>query len=358
MLGFLHESGWASVLTQALPYLAALPATSSLFSSPASASEASPSWALSIQSELGPLLAPSAQVLLPSSPDFATYNERWSETGRPTYAVIITATNENDVSAAVKYANEHDIPFLATTGTHGTWYGLEKFQNGMAIYMRGISHFDLSLDGKSVTFGGGVRGTDVVNNLWAVGKQTVSGACTCVSIAGPALGGGHGFLQGQYGLLTDQIIGARVVLADGEIVTVNEKENADLFWALKGAGHNFGIVTEFQYRVYDTVKPEWAYEFLFFSGDKIEELYEVHNEMMEYQPAEAVQWSVWRIDPEVDPVNVSHQNTGERELTDTEYSPSFPSSSFTTARRKTCLSTLRSSTTLGPTTPSLEPRRM
>ena len=61
---------------------------------------------------------------------------------------------------------------------------------------------------------------------------------------GVALGGGHGTLQGHYGLLADQIVAARIVLGNGKAVTASKKKNSDLFWALRGAGHNFGIVTE------------------------------------------------------------------------------------------------------------------
>jgi FAD/FMN-containing dehydrogenase len=68
---------------------------------------------------------------------------------------------------------------------------------------------------------------------------------------GPLLGGGHGFLQGRYGLVVDNVVSARVVLANSTVVTVSGEENGELFWALRGAGHNFGIVTEVRSRVYD-----------------------------------------------------------------------------------------------------------
>jgi FAD/FMN-containing dehydrogenase len=63
------------------------------------------------------------------------------------------------------------------------------------------------------------------------------------------LGGGHGLLQGHYGLLSDNLISARMVLANGTAVTVSSESNPDLFWAIRGAGHNFGIVTEFEYKI-------------------------------------------------------------------------------------------------------------
>lgn len=135
--------------------------------------------------------------------------------------------------------------------------------------------------------------------------EAVTGTCECVGVTGAMLGGGHGTLQGQYGLLSDQLISARVVLANGTAVTASKDENPDLFWALQGAGHNFGIVTEFTYKIYDArVNDTWILEELVFTGDRLEELFEVHNRLMESQPPELVLWAFLNLIPEIDPVKV------------------------------------------------------
>lgn len=258
-----------------------------------------------IQQELGRRLSKDALVVLPSSPSFPALSKRWQDGGRPTYGVIVVPANEKDVSESVKYANKHSLPFLATVGGHGTYYGMEKMQNGMGIYLRNLTKLQVNPDGKSAQIGGGLRVEDVISGLWKKGKQTLTGTCDCVGATSPALGGGHGFLQGQFGLPTDQILSARVVLGDGKVITVSEKQHTDLYWGIRGAGHNFGIVTEMKYKIYDVKKPEWSYIYFTFQGHQVEELYAVLNGMMKGQPAEAIHWSVWMKNETADPIHVS-----------------------------------------------------
>lgn len=130
--------------------------------------------------------------------------------------------------------------------------------------------------------------------------MAVTGICECVGVSAPVLGGGHGWLQGKYGLAADQIISARVVLPSGDAVTASADTNPDLFWALRGAGHNFGLVTEWEYKVYDIDNPEWSYEIFIFSGDKLEAVFEWTNEALETQPKEAIHWMYILKLPDID----------------------------------------------------------
>ena len=138
--------------------------------------------------------------------------------------------------------------------------------------------------------------------------HTVTGVCECTGHLGPALGGGHGLLQGHYGLIADQIVEARVVLADGIQVIASDTSNPDLFYALKGAGHNFGVVTSLKFKIYDVPSGDmWIWESFIFTQDKLESVYRAINALTNNgtQSANLVNLSVFTRIPAIDPLNVS-----------------------------------------------------
>jgi len=133
----------------------------------------------------------------------------------------------------------------------------------------------------------------------------VTGNCLCTGIMGIMLGGGHGYLQGLFGLLADQILEARVVLADGTSVIASESSNRNLFYALRGAGHNFGIVTGLKYKVYDRIE-NWSEINFIFTQDKLEQVFELGNNYLAAagHPAELIMWYTFMRRPDIDPSNV------------------------------------------------------
>ncbi|KAI0854095.1 hypothetical protein F5Y00DRAFT_222271 [Daldinia vernicosa] len=257
---------------------------------------------INLQADLGPRLSPSASIALPDDANFANLTSRWREWHAPTIAAVVQVATEGDVQQAVRFANEHGLPFIARSGGHGATEAMASAKDAIQIDFRKLSHVKLSEDGKTAIIGGGATVKGVVEALGKLGKQAVTGVCECVGISAPILGGGHGWLQGQYGLPADQVISARLVLPNGDAVTVSEESHSELFWAIKGAGHNFGLVTEWKYCVYDIKNPKWSYEIFVFSGDKLEVLYELTNEMIKTQPPQVTHWSyiikVADIDPE------------------------------------------------------------
>ncbi|KAK5656754.1 hypothetical protein OQA88_4302 [Cercophora sp. LCS_1] len=255
-------------------------------------------------SDLIPLLSPSALVIGPSDSHFVGFTERYLRSNSPDYSVIVVVATENDVSAAVGFANKYDVPFAAKVTGHGPWRGLAEMKGGINIWLRNLSSIEISEDGNYATVGGGVLVAELVERLWAAGKQTATGLCQCVGVSGSGLGGGLGPLMGEYGLGLDQFVSARVVLANGTAVTVSEESNPDLFWGLRGAGHNFGIVTEVKIRVYDTKdKENWVLGVLVFSGDQVEGVFEELNNKIPDQPSHFSYDVLMIRDPTADPDN-------------------------------------------------------
>lgn len=111
---------------------------------------------------------------------------------------------------------------------------------------------------KTIKAQGGCLWVDVDEAAWEHGLATVGGTVNHTGIGGLTLGGGYGWLSGMHGLVIDNLIAVQMVLADGSIVTASESENSDLFWAVRGAGHAFGVIVEFTYRAHPQESSVWA----------------------------------------------------------------------------------------------------
>ncbi|KAF4457026.1 FAD binding domain-containing protein [Fusarium austroafricanum] len=247
-------------------------------------------------------LSSSAKVYFPGSDDFKNASTRWSNLDLPTVNIVVVPGTENDVVETVKFANKKKLPFLAYNSAHGAITTLGKMTKGIEIYLDQLSGVKIAKDGKSVTIGGGTKSKLVTHTLWEAGKQTVTGCCECVGYLGPALGGGHGWLQGRHGLIADQFLSMNIVLSNGTLATIDSK--SELWWALKGAGHNFGIVTSVTSKIYDVKHKNWAFEVMTFKGDKVEQLYDTTNKYIlknGTQPTDLINWSYWFNVPAVDP---------------------------------------------------------
>lgn len=186
--------------------------------------------------------------------------------------------------------------------------------HGIAISLSQLTGVEVAPDGQTAVIGGGVRARNLTDALWAAGKQTVTGTCECVGYLGPALGGGHGWLQGRHGLVADQMVAANLVLANGSLVTVTRDAQQDLFWALRGAGHNFGIVTSVTAAIYDIEHPDYAISTLLFSGDQVEDVYQLANDLWypnqngsSSMPVDLNNWSYWYFDPTTDSEKVTNK---------------------------------------------------
>ncbi|OAA45676.1 FAD-binding, type 2 [Metarhizium rileyi] len=223
-----------------------------------------------VAEELGPYLSSKANIVLPSSKQGQELQVRASTPRvQPGYVAIVQVASEKDVQETIKYANRRSMPFLAVSGGHGWSSSLNNVRNGIQINMRKLNTTRLRDEGNSAIVGGGTMQYEITAALFNSGKR-----------AGPLLGGGHSLLQGRHGFASDNLISARVVLADGSIKTVSNEQHPDLFWAMRGAGHNFGVVTSLEVKVYDASE-KWTLVALSFTQDRLEAFFDTWNRLGE-----------------------------------------------------------------------------
>ncbi len=165
-------------------------------------------------------------------------------------AGIAYADSAADVAAGLRFAAAAGVPLAVRSGGHS--YAGYSSGPGLVLDVTRLATVTPRAGG-TATIGAGARLVDVYSTLAGAGVSIPAGSCPTVGIAGLALGGGQGVVGRKYGLTSDRMTGAEVVLASGETVQVDENHDADLFWALRGGGGgNFGVVTSFTFATHPT----------------------------------------------------------------------------------------------------------
>jgi FAD/FMN-containing dehydrogenase len=164
--------------------------------------------------------------------------------------LIVHCVDVADVIASVNFAREQEIRLAIRSGGHNA-AGLGVCDDGLVIDLAGIKSTRVDPAKRTVTAGAGCTWGDIDHATHAFGMATPSGIISTTGVGGLTLGGGIGHFTRKCGLTIDNLISADVVLADGRFVHANADENSDLFWALRGGGGNFGVVTAFTFRLHE-----------------------------------------------------------------------------------------------------------
>jgi FAD/FMN-containing dehydrogenase len=186
-------------------------------------------------------------------------------------ALVVCATGVADVVDAVNFAREHGLLVAVRGGGHSV-AGLSSIDGGLLIDLGPMNGVDVDLENGLVRVQGGALWGDVDRDTLAFGLVAPGGVVSDTGVAGLTLGGGEGWVRRKYGLSSDSVVSAQVVCADGEVRTASADTNPDLYWAIRGGGGNFGIVTSFTFRLHP-LSPTIAFAGVFYPASAAEQVW-------------------------------------------------------------------------------------
>jgi FAD/FMN-containing dehydrogenase len=192
----------------------------------------------------------SGELILPGDPGYDEARKVFNAMHDKRPAVIARCATTADVVAAVNFARENELVVAVRSGGHSV-AGMGVCDDGVLIDLAGLKRIEVDPEAKTARAGGGVLWGEFDAATQEHALHTPGGRVTTTGIGGFTTGGGYGWTSSKYGLTCDNLISAEVVLADGSVVTASERKNEDLFWGIRGGSGNFGVVTEFEFRLHD-----------------------------------------------------------------------------------------------------------
>ncbi|GKZ23563.1 hypothetical protein AbraIFM66951_007557 [Aspergillus brasiliensis] len=221
-----------------------------------------------------------ASVHDPSWPEFIEETKRWSTYPSPTFDSVFIPTSPEELSIGLQYLSSTNKTWLAKSGGHGYSATLQTIQNATMINMQNFNYSTMQPD-LTVKVGSGATFQDMTVPVANAGRE--------IRATGAMLGGGVGRLQGKHGLTSDAVRAVRMVLYNGTIVEASEKVNPDLFWGIRGAGQNFGIVFETTYQTFNQSNGGIQYNAdMTFTGEHLDSVIDAINSLYPLDPSLAL----------------------------------------------------------------------
>lgn len=225
------------------------------------------------------------ELVLPDDGAYDGARDVWNGLINRYPAVIVRVADGTDVARAVGFAREHDLDLSVRGGAHDQ-AGSAIAENGVVVDLQRLDHVDVDPDAQVATVGSGAQTADVLSETQEYGLAPPTGSAGSPGMAGTTLGGGIGWIRRKHGLSVDALRRVEVVTADGTVRTATPDRNADLFWAVRGGGGNFGVVTEFEFDCYE-VGPIVAGLSVFYPRAAATEVFEAFRGFAADAPPEA-----------------------------------------------------------------------
>ena len=248
------------------------------------------------------------EVLLPGGPGYDEARAIWNAMIDRRPAVIARCATTADVSRAVRAARRSGLRLAIRAGGHNIG-GLALVDGGLVVDLSRLKRAQVDAGRKRVSIEAGATLAELDAATQAHGLATPVGINSTTGIAGLTLGGGFGWLSRRYGMTIDNLESAEVVTAEGETVRASATDNPDLFWALRGGGGNFGVVTRFEYRLHP-VGPEVLTGLVVYPQSEAVSVLRQYREFTAKAPDDLTVWSVLRDAPPLPFLPPSVHGTG------------------------------------------------
>ena len=186
---------------------------------------------------------------MPGDDGYVAATAIWAKPSGTMPCAVVHCRTVQEVQSAIRAVRDCDLPLSVRGGGHD-WAG-RALCDGIVIDLSGMNSVVIDPATHTARISGGARASDVVTAADPLGLAPVTGSVGTVGMAGLTLGGGYGPLIGRFGLALDNLLAAEVVLADGRVAFARDDSESELFWALRGGGGNFGIVTAMYHRLHD-----------------------------------------------------------------------------------------------------------
>ena len=249
------------------------------------------------------------RVLAPDDPNYDQARQIWNAMIDRRPAVIVQPADAADVGPAIQFARANALE-ISVRGAGHNIAGNAVCNGGMMIDFSNMRNVRVDAGKKRATVGPGATLADLDNATQQHGLATPVGINSTTGIAGLTLGGGFGWLTRKHGMTIDNLISAEVVTAGGKGLRASEKDNAELFWALRGGGGNFGVVTEFEFALHP-VGPEILAGLIVFPFAQAKQVLTRHRQFASAAPEDLSVWAVLRQAP---PLPFLPENVHGREV--------------------------------------------